>query len=134
MAKTTKSRLSPAMLLEIFDEPIVFQRAFVDLTGSAIAALYLSYAVYTTEKLDADAEGWFQKTAEAWTAETGMTRFEQQAARKVLRELGLLIERRAGMPAMLWCKISSERLLEMLASQADAKWSSKLTHTQQVCR
>lgn len=41
------STITPALLLDIFDEPIVFQRAYVGLTGSAVAALFLSYAVAT---------------------------------------------------------------------------------------
>ncbi|HBU29621.1 MAG: hypothetical protein U0932_00985 [Thiobacillus sp.] len=114
--------ISPAMLLDIFDEPIVFQRAYVGLTGSAVAALFLSYAIYTTERLPKDAEGWFRKTGDQWKAETGLTRFEQQTARRILRELDVLIERRAGLPAELWFKIRVDRILELLSDQAEAKW------------
>lgn len=121
-----KGRLSPAMLLEVFDEPIVFQRAYVELTQSVTAALFLSYAVYDTERLDPESEGWFHKTSDEWKQDTGLSRFEQESARKKLRELGVLIERRVGMPAQLWSKISSERLLELLAQQADERWSDKL--------
>lgn len=121
-----RASMSPAMLLEIFDEPIVFQRAYVGITGSATAALYLSYAVYQTERLEPEEEGWFVKTADDWHADTGLTRFEQQTARRVLRDLGILIERRVGMPAKLWQKISGEQLLELLAKQADERWGSAL--------
>jgi hypothetical protein len=114
--------ISPAMLLDIFDEPIVFQRAYVSLTGSAVAALFLSYAIYTTDRLPKDAEGWFRKTGDEWKAETGLTRFEQQTARRILRELDVLIERRAGLPAELWFKIRIDRILELLSDQAEAKW------------
>jgi hypothetical protein len=114
--------ISPAMLLDIFDEPIVFQRAYVSLTGSAVAALFLSYAIYTTEHLAQEEEGWFRKTGDEWKAETGLTRFEQGAARRILRDLDILIERRAGLPAELWFKIRMDRLLECLSEQADAKW------------
>lgn len=100
--------------LPVFDEPIVFQRAYVSLTGSAVAALFLSYAIYTTEHLPKDAEGWFRKTGDEWKAETGLTRFEQQTARRILRELDVLIERRAGLPAELWFKIRIDRILELL--------------------
>lgn len=118
--------LSPAMLLDIFDEPIVFQRAYASLTGSAVAALFLSYAVYTTEHLPHEEEGWFRKTGEEWRAETGLTRFEQQTARRILRELDILIERRAGVPAELWFKIRVDRLLEQMSLQADARWGHVL--------
>lgn len=118
--------VSPAMLLDIFDEPIVFQRAYVGLTGSAVAALFLSYAIYTTERLPKDAEGWFRKTGDKWKAETGLTRFEQQTARRILRELDILIERRVGLPAELWYKIRVDRMLELLSEQAEAKWGQAI--------
>jgi hypothetical protein len=118
----TRGAITPAMLLDIFDEPIVFQRAYVELTGSAVAALFLSYAVYTTERLPPEAEGWFKKSGEEWRTETGLTRFEQQTARRILRNLDILIERRYGMPAELYYKIRVDRLLELLSSQADARW------------
>ncbi|KAB2319011.1 hypothetical protein F8A86_11700 [Betaproteobacteria bacterium SCN1] len=116
------STITPALLLDIFDEPIVFQRAYVGLTGSAVAALFLSYAVYTSERLPAEAEGWFKKTGEEWKAETGLTRFEQQAARKILRDLNILIERKYGLPAELYFKVRLDRVLELLSAQADARW------------
>ncbi|MEQ1602416.1 MAG: hypothetical protein ABL885_11705, partial [Methylophilaceae bacterium] len=77
--------ITPNLLLDMFDEPIVFNRAFVGITHSAVAALFLSYATYTTEKLPREAEGWFTKTIEEWQNETGLTRFEQTTARRILR-------------------------------------------------
>ncbi len=120
--EAVNSTITPALLLDIFDEPIVFQRAYVGLTGSAVAALFLSYAVYTTERLSAEAEGWFKKSGEEWKTETGLTRFEQQTARRILRELDILIERKYGLPAELYFKIRIDRVLELLSAQADARW------------
>lgn len=114
--------ISPAMLLDIFDEPIVFNRAFVGITNSAIASLFLSYAIYTSEKLDSEAEGWFSKTAEEWQRETGMTKFEQQAARKILKEKQILIERKYGMPALLYYKVRMSTLMDLLSEQAEQRW------------
>jgi len=51
-----------------------------------------------------------------------MTRFAQQTGRRILRELDVLIERRAGLPAELWFKIRVDRILELLSDQAEAKW------------
>ncbi|MBN8781406.1 hypothetical protein [Thiobacillus sp.] len=120
--EAVNSTITPALLLDIFDEPIVFQRAYVGLTGSAVAALFLSYAVYTTERLPAEAEGWFKKSGEEWKNETGLTRFEQQTARRILRELDILIERRYGLPAELYFKVRVDRVLELLSDQANARW------------
>ena len=60
-------------LLENFDRPIAFHRCFVTLTGSVTAALMLSQAMYW-QKRTKDPEGWWCKTVEEWTEETGMTR------------------------------------------------------------
>lgn len=116
------NRINPALLLDIFDEPIVFHRAYVPIAGSALAALFLSYAVYSTDRLPHEAEGWFKKTGDEWLQETGMTRFEQQAARRVLREKDILIERRVGLPAELWFKVRTDLLLELMSDEADARW------------
>lgn len=121
-AEIMRSAISRGMLLDIFDEPIVFNRAFVGITGSAVASLFLSYAIYTTDRLVAESEGWFEKTFDEWKEETGLTRFEQRAARKILVDLDILIERRVGMPAKLMFKIRSERLLELLRQQSDMRW------------
>lgn len=115
--------VTSSLLLEMFDEPIVFHKAFVGITESAVAALFLSYATYTTEKLPNSSEGWFSKTIEEWQKETGLTRFEQTTARRILREKGILIERRVGMPSMLWFKISKETLLDALLAQSNANFA-----------
>ena len=83
--------ISPAMLLDIFDEPIVFQRAYVSLTGSAVAALFLSYAIYTTERLSKDAEGWFRKTGDQWKSETGLAA-DRKRRQEILEQRKRLIE------------------------------------------
>lgn len=116
--------ITPHMLLDMFDEPIVFHRAYVGITGSAVAALFLSYATYASEKLDLASEGWFSKTCDEWQEETGLTMFEQRAARKILREKGILIERRVGMPSSLWFKIRKDALLDELSAQAESRWGS----------
>ena len=118
--------ITPSLLLDIFDEPIVFHRAFVGITGSAAAALFLSYAVYTTENLPIENEGWFEKSHEEWRVETGLTRFEQRNARRILVEQEILIERRYGMPARLIYKVRTDRLLELLTLRADARWAGVL--------
>ena len=72
---TSTSVLPPELLLEVFDEPIMFHRCYVALTGSVTAALVLSYASYATEELvDLDAgehDGWFVKPVPTGNATPG---------------------------------------------------------------
>ena len=106
--------ISPALLLEVFDAPITFHRCLVPITGGVTAALMLSQAIWTTQGLDPQAEGWFVCSQEAWTEETGLSRWEQETARKVLREAGLMQERRAGMPARLWFRVCPQAIWQAL--------------------
>ena len=88
--------VDPALLLEILGQaPIVFHRIFVDITGSVTAALWLSYALYALEAHPAHHDGWFSKSQDEWQRDTGLTRREQETARRRLRVLELLEERRA---------------------------------------
>ena len=105
---------SIAHLLHLLDRPIAFHRCFVTLAGSITAALMLSQALYW-QKRTKDHDGWWYKTRDEWTAETGMKRKEQEGARRKLRKLGLLHEQRRGVPAQLWYRVDEIRLLEMLA-------------------
>lgn len=108
---------SIAHLLHLLDRPIAFHRCFVTLAGSITAALMLSQALYW-QKRTKDHDGWWYKTRDEWTAETGMKRKEQEGARRKLRKLGLLHEQRRGVPAQLWYRVDEIRLLEMLAQPA----------------
>ena len=108
---------STAHLLHLLDRPIAFHKCFVDITGSTTAALMLSQALYW-QKRTKDHDGWWYKTRDEWTAETGMKRKEQEGARRKLRKLGLLHEQRRGVPAQLWYRVDEIRLLEILAQPA----------------
>lgn len=114
--------LQSAMFLDIFDEPIVFHRSYVPIAGSITAALFLSYASYVYDYLPEENDGWFAKTQDEWERETGLTRREQETARRMLRERGLLEERKVGMPAVLWFRVNWSRLRELLEEQTRKNW------------
>ena len=69
-----------SQLLQLLDRPIAFHRCFVTLTGSVTAALMLSQALYWQRRCK-EPEGWWYKTLEEWTEETGLNRRETEAAR-----------------------------------------------------
>lgn len=114
-------------LLKLLDRPITFHRCFVDLTGSINAALMLSQAVYWTNRLPEDREGWFHKTQEEWEEETGLTRREHDKARLRLIELGLWESQRAKVSASdcvtaLWHRVNLAALQNQLETLAPTKW------------
>jgi hypothetical protein len=91
----------------LLDRPIAFHRVFVTLTGSVTAALMLSQAVYWSKRTK-DKDSWFYKTQDDWEEETGLSRSEQETARKKLNKY-LHYERR-GMPAQLYYRVDEDAL------------------------
>lgn len=115
--------INQELLLEVFgEEPICIHRCLLRLTGSITAALMLTRAVFVTLDLPADSEsdGWFRQSQDEWQSEIGLSRFEQESARKLLRDMGILMERRVGMPAKLQFKICAQTLAQLLGDQAQA--------------
>ena len=110
--------ITPDLLLEVFDTPITFHRCLVPVTGGVHAALLLSHAIWTTQSLDAAADGWFLKSQEEWAEETGLSRWEQETARRALRSAGLMEERRIGLPARLWFRVCATEVWSALKSHA----------------
>jgi len=74
-------------VFSMFQQPVAFHRMFVDITGSVTAALMLSQAFYWSKKgRKGHWDGWFFKSAGEWEVETGLTRREQESARKKLKK------------------------------------------------
>jgi len=62
------------------------------ITGSIRSAMLYS-CMLTMRPTDATADGWFSKSSDELTAETGLSYTEQVTARKALVQCGLLEER-----------------------------------------
>lgn len=116
----TAPRLNPELLLQILDLPVSFHRCLVPITGSVTAALLLSQAICTAQEADPTLCEWFSKSQDEWREETGLSRWEQETARRVLREAGFLEEQRFGMPAKLWYRVCPERVWRALQERAAA--------------
>ena len=103
-------------------QTVTFHRAFVDLGGSINAALMLSNAIYWTNRLPPERDGWFFKTKEEWEKETGLSRKEQDRARQQLIESGLLEVRRAKVSedecvTALWFRVNMNTLHTRLTGE-----------------
>lgn len=74
------------------NRPISYSSNLAQIVKSVKAAILLSQMIYWTKKgVEVKAnDGWFRKQAEHWTIETGLTRHEQDTARKLLVELSFL--------------------------------------------
>jgi len=110
--------ITPQLLLDVFDAPVSFHRCLVPVTGGITSALLLSQAIWTSQWLEPAADGWFLRSQDEWTQETGLSRWEQEAARRALRRSGLLEERRIGMPARLWFRVRPDAVWRALQAAA----------------
>lgn len=116
----TSTEITPELLLEVFDLPVTFHRCLVPITGGVTAALMLSQAIWTAQAMQGNSDGWFAKSRDEWTEETGLTRWEQETARRALRTAGFLEERRVGVPAKLWFRVRPEAVWCALRARAVA--------------
>jgi len=121
-ARFERNSISDELLLAVFDMPVTFHRCLVPVAGGVTAALMLSQAIWLTETVDPASDGWFMCSQEQWTQETGLTRWEQETARRALRRAGLLEERRSGMPARLWFRICPAAVWRALQVSAGNHW------------
>lgn len=110
-------------ILNLLDRPIAFNRTFVDLGVGITGALMLSQCVYWSTRTK-DAQGWFYKTQSEWTSETGLTRREQETARKKLAVKGYLEEDRRGVPCKTFFRINRNALETDLLQLAQMRHSS----------
>ncbi|GBF33783.1 primosomal protein I [Desulfocucumis palustris] len=92
------------LLKVLMDKPVSYHADFAKALGSVTAGLFLCQAIYWTGKGSDD--DWFYKSRDDWKNELGMSRKEQETARKKLRDEGVLQEQKKGLPARLYYCIS----------------------------
>lgn len=116
-------------LMHLLDRPIAYQPSFVPLGAGVTGAVLLSQLVYWQNRMD----GWFYKTQAEITAETGLTRYEQEGARKKLIAAGVLDEQLKGVPAKLYFRINEEALESQLLKVAENPHPSMRKTSKQGC-
>lgn len=109
-------------LIELLDRPIAFHRPFVELGLGISGALFLSQSLYWSRRTNAS--GYFYKTQDEWESETGMSRREQETARRKLKSLGILEEKKQGVPCRVFYRINDEKLLALLDEKQQEKQSN----------
>lgn len=109
----------PSLAMLVSQPPIAFHRSFVDITGSAIAALMLSTLLELQEHAPRSNE-WFVYDPHSIKTTTGLSRNEQKAANKVLREKHILLERKNVASGDWEIKLDFERITMALIEAARA--------------
>ncbi len=96
------------------DHPVAYHPILAKATGSVNAAILLSQLLYWQGK--GDNPEWTYKTRDEIYEETGLSRREQETARRHLGLLHILHERRAGVPARIYYHVDMDALVEVLAA------------------
>lgn len=102
----------PELALMVTQPPIAFHRTFVDVTGSALAALLLS--AYVEQQEAGSMDGYFVVDSAEIERRFGLTKKEQSAARKQLLDMGFIRERRMSFPARLEVLVDFDRISEAM--------------------
>ncbi len=94
------------------DRIIAFHPRLARVLGGVYEALLFQQLAYWSDKGD-DPE-WIYKTRDDLREETTLNRYQQEQARKSLRNLGVIEEERRGIPAKLYYRVVWDRVFELL--------------------
>lgn len=95
------------------DRPVAYHPMLANALRSVTAAIFLQQLLYWTPRTD-DPGGWVYKTRDEIWAETALSRDEQETARKVLKRVGVIDEKRRGVPAKMHYRVMISQLVEVL--------------------
>ncbi|HEY6290261.1 MAG TPA: hypothetical protein VI455_01690 [Terriglobia bacterium] len=126
MSSSENERSARTRVQFLFGRPVAFHRCFVKVAGSVHAALMVSQAIYW---LNPDRQGqsrgkdngWFWKTRDEWEAELGLSRWEQETARKQLRQTKFWLEKDKRLEHKIFFSldfVELEKALERAAANA----------------
>ncbi|MBE0625801.1 MAG: hypothetical protein IH606_13420 [Burkholderiales bacterium] len=105
-----------AAVAELLGPAVAYHRALAGLGGGVHAGLLLSRALYLTRlQTKRQLDEWVCRSAAQWTEEIGLTRREQETARRELARAGLWEETLTGIPPRLVVRIRLDCLLALLA-------------------
>lgn len=120
MDNQTELEKTKIVLLKVLqNNPIAYHVEFAKIGGGVTAGLFLSQLFFWSGKGQDKESGWIYKTQSEWTDETGLTRYEQETARKKLRKKGLIDEKLQDTPARLYYRPNLNVLIDLLSRNPD---------------
>lgn len=106
------------LISELLSRPIAYHPIFAKVAGGATEGIFLSQLWYWSDRTTLDGE-WFYKTGEDWEEETFLTRKERERARKKLKQIGILEEKKEGVPCRLFFRLMRDKLFDAIAGLVD---------------
>jgi len=110
--------MSKNILYELLKRPVAYQPLVAKTFGSVPLAVLWSQLYYWHDK-GRDPNGWIYKTVEDLYDETGLTRRNQETARRLGKKLGVIETKVMGMPATVHYKINIDKMIELIAEQCE---------------
>jgi hypothetical protein len=105
-----------AALTQLLGPALAYHCRLVAITGGVNAGLLLSRALQLTRGQSAGTpDGWFSRSTRQWTVELGLTRREQDTARRDLARAGIWQEKLTGIPSRLLTRVRLDCLLLLLS-------------------
>ena len=115
-----------AAVAELLGPSLTYYRRLAGIGGGVHAGLLLSRALYLTRlQLRRQMQAWVGNSIAEWTEQIGLTRYEQEIARRELASAGVWEEARLGVRRRLFVRIRLDSLLALLVDDesSDAKRS-----------
>ena len=107
-------------------DPVVFNRAYVEICGGVKPAIWLSYAIQLHKRLSPICDGWFNFDAAYAHELTGLTTKEYETARQKVTQRGFAQSRRTGAQGRggrLLFKLDLEAVFRALRERSVEDWT-----------
>lgn len=113
-----------AILTQLLGPSLAYHRSLAEIAGGIHAGLMLSRALYLTrQQLKRRMDAWISNSAARWSEEIGLTRREQETARRSLTRIGVWEETLKGIPPSMVARIRLDCLLSLLTNEVSPEHS-----------
>ena len=108
-----------AVLAQLLGPSLGYHRALTEVAGGIHAGLMLSRALHLTrQQIKRRLDAWICNSAAHWSDEIGLTRREQETARRSLTRIGVWEETLKGIPPSMMARVRLDCLLTLLTEGA----------------
>ena len=120
------------MIKELLKRPIAYNPIVAKAFGSVKLGILWSQIYYWSDKTN-DPNGWIYKTQDEIFDETGLSRKEQETARKLGGKLGILQSEVRGVPPKVNFRIDIDKTIELLEDYSKCKKTKKGKTVSKYC-
>ena len=120
------------MIKELLKRPIAYNPIVAKAFGSVKLGILWSQIYYWSDKTN-DPNGWIYKTQNDIFDETGLSRKEQETARKLGKKLGILESEVRGVPPKVNFRVDIDKTIELLEDYSKCKKTKKGNVVSKYC-